>query len=89
MFVENNFSVWLRTGSNPVDINWIQSETGKIIKNYQFYMNACAILVYTALVKQWYRVGGSIFYSIHYIFQITNTPSQSFCVIPKRLLKTK
>ena len=83
MFVENIFSVWLRTGSNPLDINGIQSETGKIIKNYLFNMNACAILVYTALVKQWYRVGGSIFYSIHYIFQITNTPSREITLFQK------
>ena len=26
---KHDFSVWLRTGSNPADINWFQSHTGK------------------------------------------------------------
>ena len=37
IFVENclyydaihDFSVWLRTGSNPADISWFRSDTGK------------------------------------------------------------
>ena len=26
----HDFSVWLRTGSNPLDIDWFQSNTGEI-----------------------------------------------------------
>ncbi len=31
IFIENDFSVWLRTGSKPADINRYQSHTGKYI----------------------------------------------------------
>ncbi len=29
----HDFSVWLRTGSNPVDCNRFQSHTGKVVAN--------------------------------------------------------
>ena len=30
----HDFSVWMRTGSNPADINWFQIHTGKCLKVY-------------------------------------------------------
>ena len=27
--VDTDYSVWLRTGSNPADINWFQTHVGK------------------------------------------------------------
>ena len=42
MIFLHGFSVWLRTGSNPAEINWIQSHTGKywrILKSKQLLIN--------------------------------------------------
>ena len=36
-FAIHNFSVWLRTGSNPVDINRFPSDIGKYILKYTIY----------------------------------------------------
>ena len=31
--MEDDFSVWLRAGSNPADINYFRNLTGKALKN--------------------------------------------------------
>ena len=42
----HDFSVWLRIGSNPEDINRFESHTGKDIDVYILYLEKCMTKYY-------------------------------------------
>ena len=73
------FSIWLRTGSNPADINRFQSHTGELYTKLFYatmvYTDGCTMIIYKLCnqkVMKASSVGLNLNNCLKYVFMISN-----------------